>query len=217
LLNEWVQEVQLSELVSIPLQEQHWYLDIKQMLGPLRRRLTRRMQREAKEYQPAHARQRRSRLGLRRHSPAERFASSEQWQAGSRLGGVLYCRPNRRLGHLRIVGPFGAVLHIEELIAQRRDASLGEAFCDLGKECVLHPGTSSVRENIAGAGTSGDLQQRRYRLPILKPHIEGLRTGCDVCARVRFNGSLHGIRSSQESLLQAQANVIYVCSVRRLA
>ena len=56
--------------------------DVGQVRGALVRRLARRMQRKSEEHQAAHARQRRSRLRLRRHAAAEGLAAREQRQPG---------------------------------------------------------------------------------------------------------------------------------------
>ena len=55
--------------------------DVGQVRRALDRRLAGRVQREAEEDQPAHARQRRRGLRLRGHPPAERLAAGEQRQS----------------------------------------------------------------------------------------------------------------------------------------
>ena len=61
---------------------------------------------------------------------------------GGAHGGM---RDRRRVGALR------AALHVGELVAQRRDAALGQAVGDRGHERVRHAGAGAVREHVAGA------------------------------------------------------------------
>ena len=80
----------------------------REMLGALDPRLARRMQREAEECQPAHARQRRNRLRLRGHSPA--VTTGRRRTAAGRARASRRGRPRLGPPHARSVGGSGRPL-----------------------------------------------------------------------------------------------------------
>ena len=85
------------------------------------------MQGKTEERQSTHAGQRRRHLCLRGHAAAERFAASDQSQPRTASRGFRHRGTHCRLCHRRRVGPPAAILHIGELIAQRRHATFAKA------------------------------------------------------------------------------------------
>ena len=125
------------------------------MLAALLRRLAGGVQRKSEEGEAADVGQRRHGLRLRGHPAAERLAAGDQRHPG---------KESRRLGHggthgrvrdLRRIGPLAALLHVGELVAQRRDAALAEFGRDRRHERMVHPGARAVRQHIAGRAACG--------------------------------------------------------------
>src|SRR6266545_3197183 len=103
------------------------------MLRALAGRAPRRMQREPEEDQPSHARERRRRLRLRGHAPAERLSAGEQRKLWYKTGGFSYGGADGGMREFGRVRPLAAaLLHVEELVAQGRDATLGKLGRDRG-------------------------------------------------------------------------------------
>ena len=61
----------------------------------------------------------------------------------------------------RRIGPFAAALHVGKLVAQGRDAALGELRRDRRHERMLHARAGAMREDVAGARLRRRLQQAR--------------------------------------------------------
>ena len=106
------------------------------------------MQGKAEEGEPANAGQRRNRLRLRRHAPAERFAAGHQRQIGAAAPGLRHRRPNRRMRERRRIGPLAAFFHVGKLITQRRDAALAQSRGNRFHRSMRHARTRPVRQHI---------------------------------------------------------------------
>lgn len=121
-LHDTAQQRWLRELVLGAVDEQHRDLDVFQMLGTRNRRFARRMQREAEKNEADDAGQRLLRLRLRRHAPAEGFATGEDRQTTASPAGLGNRRPDRRMRGNRTIRPPTSSLHERELEPQRGDA-----------------------------------------------------------------------------------------------
>ena len=108
------------------------------------------MQRESEECEATNAGERLGRLRLRGHAAAEGLAAGEERQAVEDPRRFGNRRADCRLRDRRRVGPLRASLHVGEVVAQRGDAALGEAFGRRAHERMIHAGAGTVREHIAG-------------------------------------------------------------------
>ena len=156
--------------------------DVREVRRAVVRRLAGRVQREGEEHQAAHAVQRRERLGLRGHAPAERPAAGEQRRrprAAQRLGGG---RPHRGVGDRRRIDPLAALLHVRELIAKRRDAALGSPSAIAAIDLWVMPApapcasTRQARRPASRAALPEAPSTRRSR---------ALRSATEIASRVR--------------------------------
>ena len=130
------------------------------------------MQRKAEEREAAHARQRRGGLRLRRHPAAERFAAGDQRQVRQALRRLGDRGADGGMGELRRIGPLAAALHVGELVAQRRDAALGEARGGSGHERMGHAGAGAMRQHVASDARRGGACSRPEMLPPSASAIE---------------------------------------------
>ena len=167
-----LQQAQIRQLVARALQKEHRHVHVEEVLRALVRRLARRMQREAKEGEADHAGQRAERLRLRGHAAAEGLAAGDERQPGQTS-----CRFGHRRAHRGMrgggrIGALAAALHVRELVAQGRDAALGQALCDLGHEGMRHARTGAVREDVpracAGRGVEHDATKRLPRIRLCR-------------------------------------------------
>src|SRR5947199_5882659 len=94
-LHHWAQQRQVGELVPVPLEKQHRDPHLRQMLRALVVRSPGRMQWEAEEHEPPHARERLLRLSRGRHTPAERLAARDERQSRRGTYGLRYLRDLR--------------------------------------------------------------------------------------------------------------------------
>ena len=117
------------------------------------------MQRKSEERQAAHAGQGGGRLRLRGHAAAERLAAGEQRKLRQQPRGFGDRGAHGGVRELGRVGPLAAFLHVGELVAQGRDAALGEFRRDRRHEGVRHAGAGAMRQHIAGARVLRRLQQ----------------------------------------------------------
>ena len=78
---------------------------------------------------------------------------------GNRRVGLGHRGADRGVRELRRVGPLAAALHVEELVAQRRDAALGEPGGDRRHERMGHAGAGAMREHVTGRAPRRRLQQ----------------------------------------------------------
>ena len=77
LSNERFQELQVGELITRSLHEQHWNLHCEEVRSALVRRSSRRVQRKSEEHHAVDPGQRRCGLRLRSHAAAEGLAACE--------------------------------------------------------------------------------------------------------------------------------------------
>ena len=117
------------------------------------------MQREAEEREPRNAVERYQGLRLRCHPSAERFAAGDEHKLRREPARLGDGRAHRRMRDLRRVRPFAAVLHGGKLIAQGRDAALGELGRDRSHERMGHSGPRAMREHEAGGSAGRDVEQ----------------------------------------------------------
>ena len=68
---------------------------------------------------------------------------------------------HRGVRELWRIGPLAAFLHVEELVAQGRDAARREFRRDRRHEGVIHAGAGAVRQHVTGARVPRRLQQAR--------------------------------------------------------
>ena len=85
--------------------------------------------------------------------------------------GFIYRRANSRMRNLWGIRPPGTLFHIGELVAQRGDAAVAEFRGGSGHERVHHPGACAVRQDKAGVGWVGNMQQARDDLSLV--HFDG--------------------------------------------
>jgi hypothetical protein len=135
-------------------------MDIGQVFGPIAGRLACRMQRKAQERQSMDAIERRRRLRLRRHAPAERFAAGYKKQSRAASSGFRDSGAHRGLRNRRRVGPLRAFFHIRELIAQRRDAAFAKAGSNCLHEWMGHPGACAMGKDKTRTRPGGADQKR---------------------------------------------------------
>ena len=93
--------------------------------------------------------ERRKRLRLRRHPPAERFSARDQRQSAAASPGLRHRGANRGMRDRRRIRPLAAAFHIGKLVAQRRDAALAEADRNRLHRLVVHACTGPVREHVS--------------------------------------------------------------------
>src|SRR4051794_22731855 len=96
------------------------------MLATLGRRTIGRMKRETEKRKPANLGKRRDRLRLQCHAAAERLAASNQWQLRQAARALGYGSADSRVRELGRVRALAPLLHIGELVTERRDPALGQ-------------------------------------------------------------------------------------------
>jgi hypothetical protein len=117
------------------------------------------VERETEKREPANFGKWCDRLRLRCHAAAERLAAGDQrqlWQAARGLG---HCGADGGVREPGRVRALATLLHIRELVAQRRDPSFGEFPCDRGHEWMGHAGAGAVRQHITGPRAARRLEQ----------------------------------------------------------
>src|SRR5439155_22134570 len=140
LFAERLQKLHAREIITSPLQEEHRYLHIEQVLSALLRWLAGWMKRESEKHKAAHSGQTRCRLRLRRHSAAEGFAAGKKSKFGTQLGCFRYRRADCGMSQFRSVRPFRALLHVGKLIPQCGNAALRKPVRGRGHERMRHAG-----------------------------------------------------------------------------
>ena len=101
-------------------------------------------------------------LRLRRHAAAEGFAAGDQRQALGEACGLGNRGADGGMGGLRRVGPLAALLHIGELVAQRRHLPLCEAGRDRRHEGMRHAGAGAMGQHVEHPGVGGAEEEPRY-------------------------------------------------------
>jgi hypothetical protein len=96
---DWLQLVEMGEVIPRALEEQHKDLHIGQVLGSITGRFPSGVQREREKGQTSHTRERGSGLCLGRHAPAKGASSRNQWQVGCACS--LHRCPDRGMGYGR--------------------------------------------------------------------------------------------------------------------
>src|SRR5262245_10266623 len=81
ILHDRLEQAQFRQRIARALQEQHRYLYICEVLRPIRRRLSRRMQGKTEKGEPLDAVERRLGLRLRSHPPAKGLSAGDQRQS----------------------------------------------------------------------------------------------------------------------------------------
>jgi hypothetical protein len=128
------------------LDEQHGNLDSLQVLGAIDRRFSRRVQRKPEKYEPLNVFQETFGLGLRGHSSAKGFASSEQRQVRHLIASDLERGSHGCAAQRRRVRPLATPLHIGELVSQARHLEGGETRRDVGHEGMVHACSGTMRQ-----------------------------------------------------------------------
>ena len=105
LFAERFQKLQVCEIITSSLQEEHRNLHIEEVLSALRRWLPGWMKRESEKREASHSGQRRCRLRLRRHSASEGFAARKKSKLGNQPGCFHYRRADRGMRQFRGVRP----------------------------------------------------------------------------------------------------------------
>lgn len=153
----------IGELVLATLQEKHWECYGRKVSCPLCGWLARGMKRESEKHHPPDVRQRRDRLCLRGHAPAERSAADKQRRIRALLSRRMDGSTDSRMGHCRPIRSRRAELHIGKLVAQGCDSPVEQRPSDRLHEGVVHAGTCPVSENQARHGLRRLEQKRRDR------------------------------------------------------
>src|SRR6266480_7322151 len=104
------------------------------------------MQGKSEKGEAADVEQSRSSLRLRRHAAAEGFAAGDKGNRGHESGRLRHSSPNRRLRKLGSIRPFGALLHVGKLVAERGNAALTEFPCDRRHRSEEH--TSELQSHV---------------------------------------------------------------------
>ena len=140
-------------------------LHVQQVLGPLARRAAGRMQGKAEEDQTAHAWQRRQRLRLRGHASAERRPPATSGSFGSSRAASATAA---RTVACATAGGSGALslFHVGKLVAERRNAPLGQP-CRRSPPCrVRHSRARPMREHEADPRTRGGVRRSAETLAV---------------------------------------------------
>ena len=119
------------------------------------------MQRKSQENQASHARQRRFRLGLRRHAPTKGLAPSKERKRRRELGGRIDGGAHRRVRKRRSIQSLRTLLHIGELVAKRGDPALVQPVRHRRHEPMRHPGARAMRYHVASCRLPRQLQKTR--------------------------------------------------------
>ena len=196
-IDQGKQQPRVRQGVACPLQKQHWDINVGQMSCPLVRRLVRGMQWKPEEDQPSHARQRRCRLRLRRHSSAERLAAREQWQPGRQPARCRHGRANGRMRERGPVRPFRSRLHVGKLVTQRRNVPRGQPVGDRHHEPVSHSRPRAMGQDTTGEGVLRPLQQARHPVQVID--LDGDRIDGHVRCRRDSRARISPTQTSGES------------------
>ena len=178
--NHWKQEFPFCQSVALALDEKHRNIDMRQVVGALRRGLFRRVQRKANKCEATDFWKRRGGLSLRCHASTERFPASNQCLARRELCGGLHGSEDRSLRKGRAIRAFRAGLHVRELIAKGGDLSRGKSVSDLEHERMVRPGPRAMGENIT-SGCSARRQIRRGH------HVVGIDNDLERAAALRWH------------------------------
>src|SRR5579859_6463523 len=142
-----LQQFQVRQLVPRPLQKQHRHTYFRQMLGPLRSRRLRRMQRKSKKHDPSHSLDLPFGRRLRSHPPSHRFSTRQQRQFRSNFPRCSHRRRHRRRQHRRLVRHFPPLLHIRKLIPQRRHSYPRQFARQCAHKRMPHPRARSMPQH----------------------------------------------------------------------
>lgn len=122
--NDRLQQLQLRERISGPLNEYHRDADVVQMRGALGAGAVSSMQRKSEEHQSANPWQGSLSLRLRGHPSTEGASAGEERQVRCESRRCSDGRTHRCVTQGGRVGTPVTVLHVRKLVTQRRDAPL---------------------------------------------------------------------------------------------
>ena len=167
------------------------------------------MQWKAEEREARDAVERRSRLRLRGHPPAERLAAGDQRHVRQLPPCFGDCGAHRRMRDLGRINTLPAFLHVGKLVAQARDAALGQPGSRRRHERMRHARARAMREHEAGGGTRRDEEEGGDGGAV---HIEGVRGFASESRilKVRSLASWPGL-SRPSTSLDAAESIASIC------